>query len=137
MTARRVPRSVRGQSLVELAMGVTVLLLLMAGTADLGRAFYSYLSLRDAAQEGAAYGSIAPADVPGIRLRVRESSSGPIDFGDFTDDQILIQVDGYACSGYSITVTVEYRLPLVAPFLAGSTLNLSASATDTILQPPC
>ena len=53
-------KSERGQSLVELAISFPVILLLMLGTLDFGMATYSYLIIRDAAQEGALYGSIDP-----------------------------------------------------------------------------
>jgi hypothetical protein len=52
-------RAERGQSLSELSMAMALILILLAGVADLGRAFFTYISLRDAAQEGALYGSFA------------------------------------------------------------------------------
>ena len=66
-------RHQRGQALVEFALGITFLLILLVGVIDLGRAFFIYISMMDAAQEGAAYGSISPLDVSGIRQRVRET----------------------------------------------------------------
>ena len=50
----------RAQSLVELAISFPVVLLLLLGTLDFGMALYSFLVLRDAAQEGALYGSFNP-----------------------------------------------------------------------------
>ncbi|NIN68293.1 MAG: pilus assembly protein, partial [Anaerolineae bacterium] len=79
-------RHERGQSLVEFSISMMVVLMLLSGVLDIGRAFYGYLALRDAAQEGASYGSIAPLDSAGIRTRVRELSSNPIDLGSFADD---------------------------------------------------
>ncbi len=52
----------QGQSLVELAMSLVILLTLLAGLVDFGRAFFTFVALRDAAQEGAAYASIINAD---------------------------------------------------------------------------
>jgi len=49
----------RGQSLVEIALSITFLTMLVAGVVDLGRAFFTYIALRDAAQEGAAFASIS------------------------------------------------------------------------------
>ncbi len=49
-----------GQSLVELAISLTVMLLLLAGAVTFGMAFFSYVAIRDAAQEGALYGSFNP-----------------------------------------------------------------------------
>ena len=48
----------KGQSLTEFAVGVTFILIMLASGMDLGRAYYSYITVRDAAQEGASYASI-------------------------------------------------------------------------------
>lgn len=48
----------QGQSLVELALSLVMLLTLLAGLIDLGRGFFTYIALRDAAQEGATYASV-------------------------------------------------------------------------------
>lgn len=126
-----------GQGLVEFALGITFMMILLAGVMDLGRAFFTYISMMDAAQEGASYGSISPLDVSGIRQRVRETSSGPIAFATFPDDKIDILATGSVCAGDGIKVIVEYDFEFVAPFLSGTTLPLSAEVEDTILQPPC
>ena len=130
-------RGERGQSLTEFAVGVIFILVLLASGMDFGRAYFSYISIRDAAQEGAAYASIAPSDVTGIRSRVRDTSANPIDMSGFSDDQIDIVISGSACAGNTVSVTVEYDFNIVAPFVAGNTLELEAEAIDTILQPPC
>lgn len=130
-------RKERGQSLTEFAVGVTFILVLLASGMDFGRAYYTYLSVRDAAQEGASYASIAPSDVSGIRARVRETSTDPIDLSTLTDSEINVAVTGAACAGNLVTITLDYDFELVAPFLAGTTLPLQAEANDQILQPPC
>jgi hypothetical protein len=127
----------KGQSLTEFAVGVTFILVLMAGGMDLGRAYYSFISVRDAAQEGAAYASIAPGDVSNIRARVRATSNNPVDLSTFADDQIDVEYSGAACAGNTVKVRVEYDFDMAAPFIAGHTLHLQAEAVDTILQPPC
>ena len=52
----------KGQSLLELAVSLIVLLILLAGVVDFGRIAFYYIALRDAAQEGASFGSIFPND---------------------------------------------------------------------------
>jgi hypothetical protein len=130
-------RRENGQGFVEFAVGITILLVLLAGVLDLGRAYFSYIALQDAAQEGASYASIAPSDIDGIRDRVRATSSGPIDFVLFDDSQIEVQLLGGSCTGNGIKVTVKIDFRLVAPFFSGNSLALSAEATDTILQDTC
>ncbi len=60
----------RGQSLVELAITLPVLLLLLFGTIDLGRAFFDYVQMRNGAFEGARYGARLPNDTSGITAAV-------------------------------------------------------------------
>lgn len=126
-----------GQSLTEFAISMTFLLILLSGILDLGRAYFVFLSLREAAQEGASYASIEPSDVAGIRQRVRQSSRGPIDFTTFTDSQIIVQHIGPACAGNGVNVKLDFNFEFIAPFIGGTGLPLSADFTDTILRPPC
>ncbi|MGA7670779.1 MAG: TadE family protein [Nitrolancea sp.] len=60
----------RAQSLVELAISMPLLLLMMLGTIDLGRAYFDYIQMRNGAFEGARYGSQYPTDSTGIKNRV-------------------------------------------------------------------
>ena len=57
-----------GQSFVEMAIALVILLLLVGGIVDLGRAFFSTMTLRDAVQEGALYGSIDPTNTTTIKF---------------------------------------------------------------------
>jgi hypothetical protein len=72
-------KSERGQSLVELAVSLVILLYLLSGAAEFGILFFQYVQLRDAAQEGALYGSVYPNDKAPIEARVRGSSGSPLD----------------------------------------------------------
>src|SRR5437868_6151871 len=49
-----------GQSLVEAALSITLLVILFSGVVDLGRAFYVKIALDNAVGEGAHYASIFP-----------------------------------------------------------------------------
>ena len=50
----------QGAALVELALMTPILLLLVFGAIDFGRAFYVYLEVVNAAHAGAEYGSLNP-----------------------------------------------------------------------------
>ena len=63
------PRRRRGQSLVELAVALPFLLLIMLGTIDLGRMFFDYIQIRNAASEGATFGARNPQDSAGMIAR--------------------------------------------------------------------
>jgi hypothetical protein len=140
--AKPFSRFTRGQSLVELGLTLVLILTLLAGAVDLGSAFFDYIALRDAAQEGALYGSIHPTDTPGIIARIRKSSTAPVNFDN--DPNVNIPqpiITGAACAGGAIKVTVSYIYHLTMPFIGGilgtQTITLSADVTDTILTPKC
>jgi hypothetical protein len=77
-----------GQSMVEFAISAIVILLLLVAIADFGRAFFTYLTLRDAAQEGAVYASVCPVHEDGIMTRVRSASNRPVDLSNAAQIQV-------------------------------------------------
>ena len=83
-----------GQSLVEVAISMTLILVLLAGLVDLGRAFFTYITLRDAAQEGASYAAV-------INTRLLNSSDIPNYCSNITDRVLITtkDLDGGASNG--------------------------------------
>ncbi len=51
-----------GQSLVELALLLPILILILAGALDLARVYDAYVSITNAAREGARYAAAHPTD---------------------------------------------------------------------------
>ena len=134
-------RSEHGQSLVELAMSLTVILLLLAGVVDFAIAYFSFSAMQDAAQEGALYGSIHPDDEDGIKERVRGVSTNPVHLADEDLVDVVVTVSGDACEGSEVRVNVIYDYPISMPFIGAiigsQKITLNASVTDLILQPVC
>ena len=64
------PGRKRGQSLVELALVLPLMLLIMLGTIDVGRMFFGYIRVTNAVREGAGYGAHVPDDTAGIKQRI-------------------------------------------------------------------
>lgn len=138
----------RGQSLVEFAISLVVLLFLFAGMAELGIVLFQYVQLRDAAQEGALYGSACECPVVEIEERAINSSSTPINL--LLDPGVSVTVsiaDKFGnpkvsmCEGDALTVHVLYAhkifLPFVPQLLGTNYINLDARVTDTVLRPIC
>ncbi len=147
-------RTERAQSLIELAISLPIILLLLLGTLDFGMAIFSYAMLRDAAQEGAFYGSFNPTSKEDIENRTRNISprgedevfSSPVDLRNTDLVQVDVEALGGACQGItdgalnSIRVTVSYRYPIMMPIIGpmfGSSIPLTGTATNIILQPAC
>jgi hypothetical protein len=154
------PKSTKGQSLVELAVSLVILLYLLSGAVEFGILFFQYVQLRDAAQEGALYGSTDPTNLQEIERRARAASDKPInlDFPPPTGlvtveifiDDVLVRSDGgdtgadiddTACEAHALRVEASFEHEIFMPFmpqLIGRTeIPLTASVTDTILTPVC
>ena len=138
----------RGQALVEMALMVVVLVLLLSGVLDLGRAYYAYLALKDAAGEGAYFGSVYPswADASdclnpwNIEFRVRNAapSGGLIDWNGPTTYVTTTVVSVSATELITVAVTTDYTLaaPFIGAIAGSQTLPLTAVSTARILAPP-
>lgn len=140
----------RGQSLVEFAISLVVLLFLFAGMVEFGIVLFQYVQLRDAAQEGALYGSACECSVTVISERALSASSSPINLKENTDVSVVISATDkfgnpkafeLACEGDGLTVHVLYAhkifMPFVPQLLGATHINLDAHVTDTILRPIC
>ena len=143
----------KGQSLVEFALSLTFMLILLAGAIDFGIGLFEYVAMRDAAQEGALYGSMNPGNTAGIRSRAANASGNGFILERYTSGELTItpSFSGAACEGNGITVTLRYDHPLSVPFIGAfigaptppcsngkpKCIRLTATVTDTILTPPC
>jgi len=138
-------KSERGQSLLEFAISLTAILILLAGAVDFGIGLLHYTTMHDAAQEGALFGSMNPDNTAGITARVTGSAGAGELIDRLYDNnngplEINITYGGAHCEGNSITISVEYDYPLSMPLISafvGDSIPLRATATDTILTPPC
>ena len=142
----------RGQSLTEFAISLVFLMTLLAGIVDLGRMFFAFIIIRDAAQEGAVYGSIAPKeDINVLRTevedRVKATFTDPTDSTNVPIDlmKLNVQTDvlGATCAtpGSGVRVKVDYSIPVTMPFLGtilgSQEMKMSATAENAILSPVC
>ncbi|MDD5367942.1 MAG: TadE/TadG family type IV pilus assembly protein [Anaerolineaceae bacterium] len=127
----------RGQSLVELAISLVFLLLLLSGTIDLGRAFFTYITLRDAAQEGAIYASYQPTCTDQIIARVHGAATSPVDTAGIVMSSADISLPDGAVPGKTITIRVNYNFDITMPLLGaftGQVVPITATVTNTILK---
>lgn len=125
----------KGQSLVEFAFALAIILLLLSGATEFGIVFFQYVQLRDAAQEGALYGSMCQNESL-IKERVYGSSNSPLDL-----HNTKIQIEGIGGKvGDGLKVSVIYDHKVFMPFIylfTGQTIHLNAFVTDTILRVGC
>jgi hypothetical protein len=132
----------QGQSVIELALALPMLLLLVLGVVDLGLGFRSYIALTNAAREGVRWVSIYPDDPAGALARTNaEAERVGLFYGVFGDD------DGYTVNfspvkssyvaGDEVTVAINYNYDLlfgVIPDLPS--VPFQARATMVVLYDP-
>ncbi|MEA3308790.1 MAG: TadE/TadG family type IV pilus assembly protein [Chloroflexota bacterium] len=128
-------RTEKGQSIVELAVLFPLLMLLLMGLLDLGRAYYIMVALRDAAEEGATYAAIDPHDQTEIKARATDACG---DLIAISADDVQIATASLT-PGEPITVTINYQydfyMPLAQPFLPEEGLTLRGQAIHPIINP--
>jgi Flp pilus assembly protein TadG len=131
-----------GQSMIELAVSLVVLLILISGIVDFGRVAFYYISMRDSAQEGASYGSICPTKCNEIEERVK---AGAVDESRV---QISIEISGNKCTDNSLSdisngdlviVSVldpnfPMTMPLIGVFLGRQDISLETSINDQVIR---
>jgi Flp pilus assembly protein TadG len=139
--ARRNLRKERGQSLVELAFALPIFLVLLMGVIDFSWGLKSWISVTNAAREGARYGAVNCASA---------NDSADLDgSGDFDADDVVQRALDTAtglgltagdvtvtnctpgASGESVVVGIDYDYELVTP-LGGLMSMFGGSITDSI-----
>jgi Flp pilus assembly protein TadG len=135
-----------GQSLVELALALPLLLLILLGLADFGRAFYYTTIISNAAREGAAYlsqnpsaGQLPATNANSVKSKVC-NETGLFAYNDPANCPLTVQppapaVDFTAyAGGQDAVVSVTYDFTLISSYLVGrvvstNPLPLRAQAT--------
>jgi hypothetical protein len=134
----------KGQSLVEFAIMLPVLLLIFGAALDLGRLFYAHVAIENAAKEGALYGANSPAcdgpsdgclDPNNVRWHVETESVGIPDVGISISCSSGSVDDCEAHDFYQVTVTSTFTMvtPILAPLL-GNPLQLTSTATSLVVN---
>lgn len=143
-------RGETGQALVELAIILPILFVLLAAALDLGRLFYSTVSVTNAAREGALEAASNPAsfvagqpcDKVTNRVVCRAINESRDSFVTITPADISMACHP-ACAAaignsVSVTVTGHFGLltPLLSMFFGGTDVTLSSTASAQVVTPP-
>jgi Flp pilus assembly protein TadG len=126
-SARHWRETERGQALVETAMVLPIILLLLFGLIDFGRAFYTWIVLTNSAREGARVGAVQGTSGQ-ITSRINQTASS-LESSKMTIK--LTNVQGPR--GQAVDVALEYRFQYVTPM--GAIMSLmggSALSNPTI-----
>jgi len=129
--------SSRGQSTVELALVLPVLVLIVFGCLKLGMAFFSYEQVASAANAGARTAAVNHGADPTAKARMAAKAISPT--LNLTDSQISVAYVSTASPpgaswSYPGTVTVTVKYPVTFSILGQlpQVFNLEATATKRL-----
>lgn len=146
--SRSRPRS-QGQALVEFSLIVPVFLLLFLIALDVGRLFFSFIEINNAAREGASYAATNPSYTSEIQTHILQEANSQSQSGAGAISAPTVTCHdssgaAIACSaaagglgpGNTVTVSVTEPFTFYTPLINGffnNNLNLGASATAAVL----
>lgn len=120
-----------GQSLVEFAILLPVLLLILMGIMEFGMMLNSYLTIRNSSREGARAAIVGSTDTAIRSLILTDSPT--LNAADLTIS--ITPSCGSGISGDPLTVDIKYNYHLTVPIISsifGNTVTLDAQTTMRI-----
>ncbi len=121
----------KGQSLVEMALLLPILLLVLVGIFDLGRVMYTQMHLHLATQETVRLGGLGASDEEMIQF-----AKDFVNVGDVTLLEVTINpTENNRVSGDYVTVSLQYPIQFFTPFVSRvipSTFKMTANSTIRI-----
>lgn len=120
--------------MVELVIVLPLLLTILFGTLDLGRAFYTYISLTNAAREAARYAAVNDANASISQVQGELDTPAGTDISGCAPGSLTFSGSGGG-RGNPYTVHVSCQFVLVTPFMSaivgavGNQFTISSTAT--------
>jgi len=144
-------KSIRGQSLVEFALVLPILVILIFGIIDFGMGLRSYISLTNATREGARFAAVGnvPGSYPGdctgtVNKTVVGRVCTAIEGLDLAEvDIVSVEYPNGQAPGNSVIVSAQYTYNYITPlgdlvgFFGGGSLGESivlSTSTDMRLE---
>lgn len=119
----------KGQSMVEFAMILPVILLILMGIVEFGRFYNAWLMVSHASREGARMASLGATT-----LQVEERVDTVMAAYDTARIVVEVSPSGTHSRGDMVTVTVTYDMDPLTPFIGaitGGTVHLN---TETVMR---
>ena len=124
----RILKKTGGQTLVEFALVLPVLVVLIFGMTDFGRVINGYLTATEASREGARVAALRE-DNAAVEAAVRKASPN-LNQSNLT----VITVPETRVSGDSVSVTVVYNLEIITPLINTMLTNPYTINCQTIMR---
>jgi len=120
----------KGQSMVEMALILPIIIILFMGMVEFSRIFGSYLLVTHASREGARLAAIGKTDA-----EIQTNVTGKVNILDVSDLQIIITPgDGARVTGEDVRVCVKYKLELYTPLITSFIPNPFGMEVNTYMR---
>lgn len=126
----------RGQSLVEFALVLPMLLVLILSAIEFGRLFFTKIVVTNAAREAAYYYATNPSDSDNTTLQTRAAEAAVREAQNSGVDSIAVSFNPIGSGTFSkiqVTVTTTVQDLLILR-LVGNALNVTGGFTDFTLS---
>lgn len=123
-------RNEKGQSLVEFAILLPIILLLLMGILEFGLMLNSYLTINNSAREGARLGIVAGSDPEISELITKISPNLDI-------EKLIVNItplEGSRQSGDTLTVEVIYNYQVIIPLISNILNNVVVLKAQTSMR---
>lgn len=107
-----------GQSTTEIALALPLLLVILLGLVDLGRAYGLASTLSNAAREAAIYAARTSTATQAMVAQRACDESGLVDYGTPCPPVFVVTCTPCPTQGADVTVEVSYRFSLLSWYLA-------------------
>lgn len=117
-----------GAALVEAAIVIPVMLIIMAGVFELGRAFYAYHTLDHAVRVSARYVARArPSNLDAALAHAANLARAQVASAGITEDQLLIAAPLITNESITYAVSTDFPVSFLSIIGQGTTITLRAS----------
>jgi len=129
---RRLLRSERGQTMVETAIVLPVVIFMLVAMVDAGRVFHAWLVVTNGAREGARSAAARQSN-PVVTTRIETSMNGwKCDGSDPETACLYTNLEG--TSGTPVQVQVTHDVTLLSPLIAAFWGNIVTLTGDATMQ---
>lgn len=129
MISRRRLRDEKGQTMVEFALALPLLLLIMFAVIQFGIVYNDYVTLTDASRAGARKAAVSRQEVDpeGVTIAAVENSAGGLDLADLD-----VAVTGTFEHGEDVTVAASYPYEIDLLGIVVASGDLTAETTERV-----
>lgn len=114
---KKIYRNHEGQSMVEMAIILPVLLLILFAIFEFGRILGAYMLIHDLARDGVRYGVVGMSDVS-VKNHILEHDS----FLTINSEDITISPSTRTI-GSALTVRIDYEMEIITPIISSIVQN--------------